>query len=75
MFLINAADPLSGMTLVWECGTQARCIIEHHQGFLYLFTNAPREGHPVDSHYLLRCPVETSINFRNREVSVLTSLF
>ncbi|RVW57620.1 Protease 2 [Vitis vinifera] len=46
VFLINAADPLSGMTLVWECGGQAHCIVEHHQGCLYLFTDAAKEGQP-----------------------------
>lgn len=54
MYLINAADPLSGMTLVWECEPHAHCIVEHHQGYLYLFTDAARGGEPVDSHYLLR---------------------
>lgn len=54
VFLINADDPLSGMTLVWECESQTHCIIEHHQGRLYLFTDAAREGVPADSHYLLR---------------------
>ncbi|PIA52390.1 hypothetical protein AQUCO_01000335v1, partial [Aquilegia coerulea] len=60
VYLINAADPLSGMTLVWECEPQAHCIVEHHQGCLYLFTDAAKGGQPVDSHYLLRCPVEDS---------------
>ncbi|WCJ31037.1 Prolyl oligopeptidase family protein [Euphorbia peplus] len=60
VFLINAADPLSGMTLVWECEAQARCIIEHHQGYLYLFTNASKGGQPVDHHYLLSSPVDAS---------------
>ncbi|XP_077233557.1 prolyl oligopeptidase family protein [Tasmannia lanceolata] len=60
VFLINAANPLSGMKLVWECGSQAHCIVEHHRGYLYLFTDAVRGGAEVDSHYLLRCPVETS---------------
>ncbi|XP_065008918.1 uncharacterized protein LOC135639087 isoform X1 [Musa acuminata AAA Group] len=54
VYLINAADPLSGMTLVWECEPHAHCIVEHHQGYLYLFTDAARGGEPVDSHYLLR---------------------
>ncbi|XP_057981948.1 uncharacterized protein LOC131167182 [Malania oleifera] len=67
VFLINAADPLSGMTLVWECEAQAHCIVEHHQGFLYLFTDAAKEGQPVDCHYLLRCPFEASSNFRDWE--------
>ncbi|XP_043699996.1 protease 2 isoform X3 [Telopea speciosissima] len=60
VFLINSADPLSGMTLVWECEAQAHCIVEHHRGFLYLFTDAAKDGQPVDSHYLLCSPVETS---------------
>ncbi|CAH1437447.1 unnamed protein product [Lactuca virosa] len=30
VFLINAADPLSGLTFVWECEACAHCIIEHH---------------------------------------------
>lgn len=60
VFLINAADPLSGITLVWECEAQAHCIVEHHQGYLYLFTDAARGGQLVDHHYLLRCPVNAS---------------
>ncbi|XP_059594406.1 uncharacterized protein LOC100263895 isoform X2 [Vitis vinifera] len=67
VFLINAADPLSGMTLVWECGGQAHCIVEHHQGCLYLFTDAAKEGQPVDYHYLLCSPVVVSSSPRNWE--------
>ncbi|MCL7039468.1 hypothetical protein MKW94_021649 [Papaver nudicaule] len=58
--LINAADPLSGMKLVYECEPHVRCVIEHHRGYLYVFTNAVKDGQPADSHYLLSCPVEAS---------------
>ncbi|GAV88974.1 LOW QUALITY PROTEIN: Peptidase_S9 domain-containing protein/Peptidase_S9_N domain-containing protein, partial [Cephalotus follicularis] len=67
VFLINAADPLSGMTLVWECEGLAHCIVEHHQGFLYLFTDAAKEGQSVDYHYLLRSPVDSSLSLFNWE--------
>nr|GFC69058.1 prolyl oligopeptidase family protein [Tanacetum cinerariifolium] len=60
VFLINASDPLSGLTLVWECEACAHCIIEHHHGYLYLFTNADRGGQSVDCHYLLRSPLNSS---------------
>ncbi|KAG9440773.1 hypothetical protein H6P81_020938 [Aristolochia fimbriata] len=62
VYLINGADPMSGMTLVWECEPQAHCIIEHHRGYLYLFTDAARTAldTPMDSHYLLRCSVEAA---------------
>ncbi|XP_062154161.1 uncharacterized protein LOC133862386 isoform X2 [Alnus glutinosa] len=60
VFLINAADPLSGMTLVWDCEGIAHCIVEHHRGYLYLFTDAAKEGQSVDYHYLLRSPVDAS---------------
>ncbi|EEF40045.1 protease 2 [Ricinus communis] len=60
VFLMNAADPLSGMTLVWECEAQAHCIIEHHQGYLYLFTDAAKESKLADHHYLLCSPVDAS---------------
>ncbi|OVA10529.1 Peptidase S9 [Macleaya cordata] len=60
VYLINAADPLSGMKLVYECEPHAHCIVEHHRGYLYLFTDAAKEGQPVDFHYLLCCPVEVS---------------
>ncbi|KAL7606042.1 hypothetical protein Lser_V15G20495 [Lactuca serriola] len=60
VFLINAADPLSGLTLVWECEACAHCIIEHHQGYLYLFTNANKEGNSVNYHYILRSPLHSS---------------
>ncbi|CAI9110073.1 OLC1v1010037C1 [Oldenlandia corymbosa var. corymbosa] len=59
VFLINAADPLSGMTLVWECEAKAHCIVEHHQGYLYLFTDAAKAGQLVDNHYLLRSLVKS----------------
>lgn len=58
------------MTLVWECGAQAHCIVEHHQGFLYLFTDAAKEGQPVDNHYLLRSPVDPSQRLRKWEVKL-----
>ncbi|KAJ4843267.1 hypothetical protein Tsubulata_009870 [Turnera subulata] len=64
VFLINAADPLSGMTLIWECEAQAHCIVEHHQGNLYLFTDASKEGQMVDHHYLLRSHVDATSNPR-----------
>ncbi|XP_028117145.1 uncharacterized protein LOC114314839 isoform X1 [Camellia sinensis] len=60
VFLINAADPLSGLTLVWECEALAHCIVEHHKGFLYLFTDAAKGGQPVDYHYLLCSSVDIS---------------
>lgn len=60
VFLINAADPLSGLTLVWECQGLSHCIVEHHRGYLYLFTDAAEEGQSVDYHYLLRSPVDAS---------------
>ncbi|CAI0374400.1 unnamed protein product [Linum tenue] len=60
VFLINAADPLSGMTLVWECGAPVHCIVEHHRGYLYLFTDAAKEGRLVDHYYLLHSPVDAS---------------
>ncbi|KAH6833743.1 Prolyl oligopeptidase family protein [Perilla frutescens var. hirtella] len=67
VFLINAADPLSGMTLVWEGESNTHCIIEHHQGYLYLFTDAAMQGQPVDHHYLLRSPVASPCSPRNWE--------
>ncbi|KAM7516587.1 hypothetical protein LguiA_006170 [Lonicera macranthoides] len=67
VFLINAADPLSGLKPVWECEAQAHCIIEHHQGYLYLFTDAAREGQPVDHHYLLCSPLHPSMSTRKWE--------
>ncbi|XP_068654569.1 uncharacterized protein [Aristolochia californica] len=62
VYLINGENPTSGMTLVWECEPQAHCTIEHHRGYLFLFTDAARMGlgAPVDSHYLLRCSVEAA---------------
>ncbi|XP_059457408.1 uncharacterized protein LOC132187199 isoform X3 [Corylus avellana] len=60
VFLINAADPLSGMTLIWDCEGIAHCIVEHHQGCLYIFTDAAKESQSVDYHYLLRSPVDAS---------------
>uniref|UniRef100_A0A0E0QSA0 Prolyl endopeptidase n=1 Tax=Oryza rufipogon TaxID=4529 RepID=A0A0E0QSA0_ORYRU len=59
VYLINASDPLSRMRLVWEGESQVHCIVEHHHGRLYLFTDASREGTPVDSHYLMLSDVES----------------
>ncbi|KAL5201135.1 hypothetical protein ABZP36_035489 [Zizania latifolia] len=59
VYLINASDPLSRMTLIWEGESQVHCIVEHHHGHLYLFTDAAREGAPVDSHYLMLSDVES----------------
>ncbi|WOK99617.1 hypothetical protein Cni_G08329 [Canna indica] len=70
VYLIDAADPFSGMTLIWECEPHAHCIVEHHQGYLYLFTDAPRGGEPVDSHYLLR-HVAKDCDSRNWETVLL----
>ncbi|KAE7999826.1 hypothetical protein FH972_004221 [Carpinus fangiana] len=64
VFLINAADPLSGMTLIWDCEGISHCIVEHHRGCLYLFTDAAKEGQSVDYHYLLRSPVGASSSSR-----------
>lgn len=55
------------MTLVWECEAQAHCIVEHHEGYLYLFTDAAKDGQPSDNHYLLRSPVDPSPSHRKWE--------
>lgn len=55
------------MTLIWEGEPNTHCIIEHHQGYLYLFTDAAMQGQPVDHHYLLRSPVASSCSPRNWE--------
>ncbi|KAM5576356.1 hypothetical protein ABKV19_007292 [Rosa sericea] len=60
VFFINAADPLSGLNLVWQCEGIAHCVLEHHQGYLFLFTDAAKGGQSVDNHYLLRSPVDSS---------------
>ncbi|KAJ0041130.1 hypothetical protein Pint_28154 [Pistacia integerrima] len=68
VFLINAADPFAGMTLVWECEGLAHCIVEHHQRYIYLFTDAAKDGQVVDHHYLLRTPVDAPSSPRIWEV-------
>lgn len=60
MFLINAANPLSGMNLGWECNGIAHGILEHHRGYLYLFTDAAKADQSVDYHYLLQSPLDSS---------------
>ncbi|RXI07244.1 hypothetical protein DVH24_026380 [Malus domestica] len=54
------ANPLSGVNLVWECNGIAHGILEHHQGFLYLFTDAAKADQSVDYHYLFRSPLHSS---------------
>lgn len=51
---------MSGLKLVWECDALAHCTIEHHRGYLYLFTDAPKGGRSVECHYLLCSPVDLS---------------
>ncbi|KAL9245756.1 hypothetical protein vseg_019372 [Gypsophila vaccaria] len=60
VYLIDSSDPSSEMTLVWEGVPFVHCVVEHHGGYLYLFTDAPRGGQPVDNHYLLRSPVDAA---------------
>ncbi|KGN60766.1 uncharacterized protein LOC101207722 [Cucumis sativus] len=67
VFLIDAADPLSGMKLIWECEELAHCIVEHHLGDLYLFTDASKGHERVDSHYLLRSPLKVDSTLRTWE--------
>ncbi|XP_008456457.1 uncharacterized protein LOC103496398 [Cucumis melo] len=67
VFLIDAADPLSGMELIWECEKLTHCIVEHHLGDLYLFTDASKGHEPVDSHYLLRSPLKVDSTSRTWE--------
>ncbi|GAB2227287.1 hypothetical protein Droror1_Dr00009103 [Drosera rotundifolia] len=57
VFLLDSADPLSGMRLVWEGEAFVHCIVEHHRGYLFLFTDAAKEGQLADNHCLLRSPV------------------
>ncbi|EPS68394.1 hypothetical protein M569_06374 [Genlisea aurea] len=71
IFLINAADPLSGMKLVWEGEPNVHCIIEHHQGFLYLFTNASLRGQSLDHYYLLRSRTVPSCGERKWEIAFI----
>jgi protease II len=47
------------MILVWEGESQVHCIVEHHHGRLYLFTDAAREGVRVNSHYLMQSDAES----------------
>lgn len=66
--MIDAADPLSSMELIWECEGLAHCIMEHHLGYLYLFTDANKSHEAVDSHYLLRSPLKGDSTSRTWEV-------
>nr|XP_028953994.1 uncharacterized protein LOC114822953 [Malus domestica] len=51
------ANPLSGVNLVWECNGIAHGILEHHQGFLYLFTDAAKADHYPQAliYHLIYC--------------------
>ncbi|KAL9261164.1 Protease 2-like protein [Drosera capensis] len=57
VLLLDSADPFSGIRLVWEGEAFVHCIVEHHHGYLFLFTDAAKEGQLADNHYLLRSPV------------------
>ncbi|GMH14761.1 hypothetical protein Nepgr_016602 [Nepenthes gracilis] len=67
VFLIDSVNPLSEMVPIWEGEAFVHCIVEHHQGNLYLFTDAARGGQLVDNHYLVRSPVEAASSQRNWE--------
>lgn len=60
VFLIDPGNPLSGMTLVWEGDPFVHCIVEHHRGYLYLFTDAARGEQSADNHYILRSAVDVA---------------
>ncbi|XP_074305195.1 uncharacterized protein LOC141640240 isoform X2 [Silene latifolia] len=64
VYMIDSSNPLSEMTVVWEGAPFVHCVVEHHGGHLYLFTDAPRGGQPVDNHYLLRSPVDVASDQR-----------
>ncbi|CAO2830800.1 unnamed protein product [Amaranthus hypochondriacus] len=66
VYLIDSTNPLSGMTLVWEGEPFVHCVVEHHRGYLYLFTDATRKGQPVDEHYVLRSPVDVDVSTNHR---------
>jgi len=57
VYFLNATSLGAGMHKVWDYKSKVDCILEHHQGYLYMFTDAPRDGKPIDGHYLLRCPI------------------
>ncbi|KAE8697339.1 putative molybdopterin cofactor sulfurase [Hibiscus syriacus] len=61
---IALSDPFSGMTLAWESEGIVHCILKHHQGYFYLFTDAAKNGQTIDNHYLLRSPIDSSSNPR-----------
>ncbi|RAL37215.1 hypothetical protein DM860_004137 [Cuscuta australis] len=67
VFLIDGSEPLSGLKLVWESEGLANCIVEHHHGYLYMFTNAAKNGKPVDSYYLLHAPVKYPLDQKTWE--------
>ncbi|KAL9259667.1 hypothetical protein AKJ16_DCAP05655 [Drosera capensis] len=48
--LLDSADPLSGMRLVWEGEAFVHCIVKHHHGYLFLFTDAAEKGQLADNH-------------------------
>ncbi|KAH9620637.1 hypothetical protein KSS87_008673, partial [Heliosperma pusillum] len=64
VYMIDSSNPLSEMTLVWEGVPFVHCVVEHHGGHLYLFTDAARGGQPVDNHYLLCSPVDVASDQR-----------
>lgn len=64
VFLIDPGNPLSGMTLVWEGDPFVHCIVEHHRGYLYLFTDAARGEQSADNHYILRSAVDVASDKR-----------
>ncbi|KAH9311848.1 hypothetical protein KI387_026883, partial [Taxus chinensis] len=54
VYLLDTTDLGTGLYKVWECESDVHSLLEHHHGYLYMFTDAPRDGNPVDGHYLLR---------------------
>ncbi|XP_059069028.1 uncharacterized protein LOC131067560 isoform X2 [Cryptomeria japonica] len=60
VYILDTMNLGAGLHKVWECDPNVHCLLEHHQGYLYMFTDAPRDGNSVDGHYLLRRPVGAS---------------
>eukprot|EP00252_Welwitschia_mirabilis_P005347 TRINITY_DN15855_c0_g2_i1.p1 TRINITY_DN15855_c0_g2~~TRINITY_DN15855_c0_g2_i1.p1 ORF type:complete len:557 (+),score=106.54 TRINITY_DN15855_c0_g2_i1:85-1671(+) len=57
VYALNTADLKADIRKVWEGEPKVNCVLEHHHGQFFMFTDAPKYGKPVNSYYLLRTSV------------------
>lgn len=73
VYLVDARNPGGGVRIVEPRRSEVEYFVEHHDGFLYILTNAG----PSPNYRLVRCPVQTpaSKHWEVNSTSILTTFF